>query len=83
MEIKKYEVIFVDEWDNWHFLGFFDKLEEADPIASDCIKDYNGEDGKPIQFDGLFEYPSTFGYCFDRIFETECGSIQIRGFIFY
>lgn len=93
-QLKKYQVIFVDEYNNWYLIGFFDDLKEAEPSLNSYLEGYlaYGEDDeeevwqpqfgddKPLKH--LHEYPSTLGSCFDRIIDTTCGAIQIRGFIY-
>ena len=92
MKLKKYEVVFVDEYNNWYLIGFFDKLQDAEPELNNMLSDYTGydEDGNPCTFQfgddtvlgHLVEYPGTFSYVFDRILDADVGCIQIRGFIF-
>lgn len=91
MELKKYEVVFVDEYNNWYLVGFYDKLREAEKDVNEYLKTYVDEEtGEPLWFGSdenspcgeLTEYASTYGYCFDRILDTPEGCIQVRGFIF-
>ena len=89
LKIKKYEVVFVDEYNNWYFVGFFDTLEEAEPELNTYLREYTDEEtGEPLELSDtsslgrLTEYPSSFDYCFDRIIDVPEGCIQIRGFIF-
>lgn len=94
MELKKYEVVFVDEYNIWWFVGFYDKLEDAEKDVNEYIKDYTLEDedseynefatefGENKSLGRLQEYFSTYGNCFDRIINTPNGCIEIRGFIF-
>lgn len=94
MEDYKYEVVFVDEYNNWYLVGFFNDLKDAEPGLNSYLEQYMAmdDDGneldKPYRFgDGeilehLTEYSGTFGSQFDRILETSCGSVEIRGFVF-
>lgn len=76
LELKKYEVIIQDEWNNLYHMGFYDNLEDAIPDVNDFLKVYD------VRIDELKEYPSTFGYCFDTEVETKDEMIiMIRGFI--
>lgn len=75
--MKKYQVIFQDEWNNLCHVGFYDKLEDSIEEINLYLEIYE------IKIDSLEEYASTFGMCFDKELETEDGnSIYIRGFIF-
>jgi hypothetical protein len=75
-ELKKYEVFIQDEWNNLWLVGFYDNLEDAVPEVNEFLETYH------IKIDGLKEYPSTFGSCFDKEVETSDGEIiMIRGFI--
>ena len=89
----KYQVIFVDEYNNFYHLGFFNDLKDAEPELNAYLEDYEAYDETTgdivkIQFGDaghlghLREYPSTFSSCFDTIIDTTCGCVQIRGFIF-
>ena len=88
---KRYQVIYIDEWNNMYEIGWFDTLREAEPIINNYIKDYilnDGEnDGKNAEFGEdkplgeLKEYPSTYGFCFDKEIYTESGCLQVRGFV--
>ena len=92
--IKKYQVVFVDEYNNWYLVGFFDKLEDAVPEVNAYLESYELEEdeegntgfvpqfGKDASLGELTEYASTFSSCFDRIIDTTCGCVQVRGFIF-
>lgn len=89
MNIKKYEVVFVDEYNNWYLVGFYDTLKEAEKDVNEYLKTYVDEEtNEPLYFGKnstcgeLTEYASTFNYCFDRILDTPEGCIQVRGFIF-
>lgn len=62
MNLKKYQVIIQDEWNNLHHLDFYDKLEDAVDDINEWLLVYDAK----IEKDELVEYPSTFGYCFDR-----------------
>lgn len=76
LELKKYEVIIQDEWNNLYQLGFYDKLENAIPDVNDFLEVYD------VQINELKEYPSTFGMCFDTEVETKDENIiMVRGFI--
>lgn len=88
---KKYQVVFIDEYNNMTEIGWFDKLKDAEPTLNELLKGtilQDGEnDGQEAQFGAdkplgeLREYPSTMGYCFDRMIDAENGLIQVRGFI--
>ena len=95
MELKKYQVVFVDEYNNWYLIGFFDNLQDAEEELNEYLKDYKyvdvddyNEEMKECQFGDdkplghLQEYPSSFGKCFDLIIDADCGCVQVRGFIF-
>lgn len=92
MELKKYQVVFVDEYSIWYLIGFFDDLQDAEPELNEYLKTYVGydDDGNECTFKfgdneslgHLQEYTGTFGSCFDRILDASCGCIQVRGFIF-
>ena len=71
-----YQVIMQDEWDNLHHLGFYKNLKDAIPDVNSWLSTYN------VEIDELFEYPSSFGMCFDRTLETEDAYVHIRGVIF-
>ena len=76
LELKKYEVIIQDEWNNLYQIGFYDKLEEAIPDVNDFLEIYD------VEIQELTEYPSTFGTCFDMEIETKDENIiMIRGFV--
>ena len=60
---KLYQIIFVDEFDNFTNLGFYKSLD-------DSLKDINGRlsaYGKQYKLEKgeVLEYPSTLGKCFD------------------
>lgn len=84
---RKYQVVFVDEYDNWYEVGWYDDLEEAEEPLNDYLKLYKDEDGNVPEFgEGtnlghLEEYPSTFTFCFDRFIDVDCGCVQVRGFV--
>ena len=89
MILKKYEVVFVDEYNNWYLVGFYDTLEEAEKDVNDYLLQYKDEEtNKPLMFGDdtalgrLVEYPSTCGNCFDKIIDVPEGCIEVRGFIF-
>ena len=89
---KKYQVVFVDEYNNWYLIGFFNNLKDAEPELNDCLKGYEMDDedydGKEPQFgEGeslgeLTEYAGTFNPVFDRTISTTCGYVAVRGFVF-
>ena len=89
---KKYQVIFVDEYNNWFLVGFFDNLEDAVPEVNSYLETYEFEEddelsgvpqfGKNANLGELTEYASTFSFCFDRIINTTCGCVEVRGFVF-
>ena len=74
--MKKYQVIFQDEYNNLIEVGFYDKLE-------DSIEDVNGYlEPYEERIEELEEYVSTFGMAFDReIYTKQDVSVMIRGFI--
>ena len=92
----KYQVVFVDEYNNWWLIGFFNNLQDAEPALNDYLKDYELSDdemeddsdslvpefGEGKSLGELTEYASTFSTCFDRIISTTCGTVEIRGFVF-
>lgn len=76
LELKKYEVLIQDEWNNLYQMGFYDKLEDALPDVNDFLSVYG------TKIDEIKEYVSTFGSCFDTEVETPNGDIiMIRGFV--
>ena len=96
----KYQVVFVDEYNNWYFIGFFNDLRDAEPELNSYLEGYHADkedwgwecesDNKQqvLQFGDntilghLKEYPGTFSPCFDKIIDTDCGTVEVRGFIF-
>ena len=91
--MKKYQVVFVDEYNNWYLIGFFDSLRDAEEDVNSYLSNYtcvddNGENeyvpqfGDDTELGHLREYASTFGPCFDRVIDVDCGCIEVRGFIF-
>ena len=93
MELKKYQVVFVDEYNNWWLVGFFDNLRDAEPQVNEFLNGQCGYDdegcevehlafGEDAPLGHLEEYPSSFGRCFDRIIEADVGVLEVRGFIF-
>ena len=92
--MKYYQVIFVDEYDNFYDLGNFKNLADAEPAVNDYLRQYrlSEEDdidpGAVPEFgfnknqDRLTEYPGTFGPVFDRNINVEEGYVAVRGFIF-
>lgn len=91
-KIKRYQVVFVDEYNNWEMLGFFDSLAEVEPTLNEYLKNYENDDediegdklyfGDDAPLGRLVEYPSTLHSCFDRLLQTTEGEVQIRGFIY-
>lgn len=76
-ELKKYQVIIQDEWNNLYHIGFYDNLNDAIPDVNDFLEVYD------IKIDNLAERASTFGPCFDIDLETQNEEIiMVRGFIF-
>lgn len=92
MTLKKYQVVFVDEYNNWYLIGFFDNLQDAEPGLNTMLEGYTGydDDGNKCTFQfgdnttlgHLTEYAGTMSACFDRILDADVGCIQVRGFIF-
>lgn len=74
--MKKYQVIIQDEYNNLYHYGFYNNLSDAIPMINDFLDVYN------VKIDELTEYPSTFGWCFDKEVEVDEGYIMIRGFVF-
>ena len=91
--MKYYQVIFVDEYNNFYEIGNFLHLEDAEPEVNKMLEQYvlaedddvdpgaSPEFGEGKNLDRLVEYPSTFSMCFDRIIDVEEGCVQVRGFI--
>lgn len=94
---KRYQVIFVDEYDNMYLIGFYSNLRDAEPDLNAYLDGYNGygdddeevdaplhlgDDDGPGCLGHLEEYASTLSMCFDRIVDTTVGCVQIRGFVF-
>lgn len=94
---KRYQVIFVDEYNNMYLVGFYSNLRDAEPDVNQYLKDYNGygdddeevdaplhlgDDDGPGCIGRLEEYASTMSTCFDRVIDATVGCIQIRGFVF-
>ena len=76
MQDKKYIVFTQDEWNNLYLMGFYDDLKDAIPEVNDWLKIYG------VEIDELEEYPSTFGYTFDKEIETKDENfVMVRGFI--
>lgn len=73
--IKKYQVIFQDEYNNLFLVGFYDELEDAIPDINNFLEVY----GKKI--DSISCYPSTFGEAFDTDIEIDEGCVSVRGFV--
>ena len=87
---KVYEVIFVDMWDNFYFLGFFDDLKKAVPIINGELSGYGEQ--YVLKEEDFKVYPSTFNECFDLQFsqyfdgnednyDEEVFGCSVRGFI--
>lgn len=75
-QLKKYQVIIQDEWNNLYHIGFYDILNDAIPDINDFLKVYD------VEIEDLKEYASTFGSCFDTEVETKDETIiMVRGFI--
>ena len=89
---KKYQVVFVDEYNNWYLVGFFDNLEDAVPEVNSYLETYECDEddeisgvpqfGKDGNLGELTEYASTTSFCFDRIIDTTSGCVEVSGFIF-
>ncbi len=86
--MKIYQVIFVDEYNNFYELGLFRSLLDAEPEVNNMLDSYQDIDsgetprfGEDENLGHLEEYPSTFSMCFDRTIDIEEGCVQIRGFI--
>ena len=90
---KKYQVVFVDEYNNWWFIGFFDNLRDAEPEINSYLEGYKMEgdeddEGLEPQFGDdaplgkLEEYAGSFNSIFDRTIATDSGCVAVRGFIF-
>lgn len=91
--MKVYQVVFVDEYNNWFLCGFYKSLLDAEKDVNEYLSSYTlsedvyegqteaafGED-KPLGH--LEEYASTFESNFDRVIDVECGCVEVRGFIF-
>lgn len=87
----KYQVVFVDEYNNWYLCGFYDNLSDALPQVNAYLEGYEGYAdgdeptaghiwlGEGSPFGDLEEYAGTIGPVFDRTFSTPSGEIQIRG----
>lgn len=74
--MKKYQVIFQDEYNNLFEVGFYDKLEDSIKDVNEYLEPYEEH------IDELEEYASTFGYAFDKeIYTKQDFSVMIRGFI--
>lgn len=91
--MKYYQVIFVDEYNNFYELGYYAHLEDAEPDVNNYLESYilPEEDdvdpgavpcfGENENLGHLVEYAGTFDYCFDRTICVEEGVVQVRGFI--
>ena len=88
----KYQVMYIDEYNNIYLIGFYNDLKDAEPDINDYLKGYEaidedtGEIYEPQLGDEhighLTEYASTYGMCFDKDICVQEGCLQIRGFIF-
>lgn len=47
-----YQVVFVDEYNNWYNIGFFEKLEEAEVHLNSFLIGYELEDASEYAEDG-------------------------------
>lgn len=73
---NRYLVFIQDEWNNNWWMGEYSNLKDAIPDVNSFLEAYN------VQINELEEYPSTFGYTFDREIETPTEEIlMVRGFI--
>lgn len=91
--MKFYQVIFIDEYDNFYEIGLFKDLSEAEPLVNDYLKSYvlteddevdpgsEPKFGEDENLGPLVEYAGTFGPVFDRTIWVEEGAVQVRGFI--
>lgn len=92
----KYQVVFVDEYNNWWLCGFYDDLKEALPQVNSFLSLYEpdkdayedvGETDGPLwlgegsPFGDIGEYAGTIGSVFDITLYSPCGSVQVRGFV--
>lgn len=89
----RYQVVFVDEYNNWWLCGFYDNLAEALPDVNAYLRMYQLEDpeegqegpiwlGPDSPFWDLTEYASTCGPCLDATFSTPEGTVEVRGFVY-
>jgi len=61
---KIYEIIFVDEWNNFNQLGWYENLDDAIDDINGCLEVYaNGK--YKLKKGDLREYPGSFGPCID------------------
>lgn len=96
--VRKYHVVFCDEYNNWFFLGDYDNLRDAEPDLNDYLKDmemlcYDDEGnelpcqtpkfGEGENLGVLHAVPGTFGYTFDVEIPTTCGGCRVGGYIDY
>lgn len=93
--MKYYQVIFIDEYNNFFELGYYKDLADAEPDVNKYLESYRlcddeeedshagevPEFGEGKNLDRLVEYPSTFSACFDRLIGVDEGCVEIRGFI--
>lgn len=93
----KYQVVFVDEYENWWLCGFYDNLKEALPQVNAFLSQYEPDKdaycedevadgplwlGEGSPFGDLTEYAGTLGPVFDITLYATCGTIQVRGFAY-
>ena len=91
--MKYYQVLLLDERNSLTEVGCYNSLLEAEKELNLYLQNYTllDDDGEPSQVPAQFgdgqslgrlqEYTHTFCTCFDRLIETEEGTIGIRGFI--
>lgn len=83
--MKVYEILFEDEYDNLYQLGYYKSLASAVDDINSELSVYNIK----LKYDDLKEYAGTFGACFDANIgyltdapeDSDAYSINIRGFI--
>lgn len=89
---KKYQVVFVDEYDNWFLIGFFNDLDEALPGVNGHLALYEADPdegdkpqkvwlGEGSPFGELAERPGSFSSVFDVNVDVPEGCVQVRGFV--
>lgn len=92
---KVYEIIFVDEWNNFNQLGWYENLDDAIKDINGCLEIY-GNGKYKLEKGDLKEYPGSFGSCIDMDLSSffsdneeydeddvynEIQSCMIRGFV--